>query len=372
MMKKFRIVPDIYQCDTFKDFLDSFPLNSDDLIITNRYIYDPFIKKFNLPCHFIYQEEHGLGEPSDIMVDAILTSIKSISYKRVVGIGGGTVIDIAKVLSIKKFDCCDEIFDDPSKIRKDKKLIIIPTTCGTGSEVTRSSIISSTKRKTKMRMAYDAYFADIAVLIPEFISTLPYKFFALSSIDALIHAVESYLSPEATPYTDLFSEKAIKILLQSFVTISKNGVDSRRTVERDVLLASNFAGISFGNAGCGAVHALAFPLSGRYGVVHGESNYQFFVQVLKLYYKKKPEGKISYLIEMIVDILQCHTDQALECLAVLLNDIWKIKSLSCFGMGEDEIEEFSKEVYLTLQPVLSTSYVKLSQDELAEIYRKLL
>ncbi len=370
-MNKFRIIPEVYIFDEVGEFIEKFSVGKDDLLVTNRFIYEPFMKKYNLSCQVIFQEEFGGGEPSDVMVDAILKKIKGISYKRVIGVGGGTVIDISKLLSLKSFSCSDEIFDDPSKIVREKELILIPTTCGTGSEVTRSSIITSTKRKTKVRMAYDQYFANAAVLIPQLVSTLPYRFFSYSSIDALIHAVESYLSPNANCFTDLFSMKAIETIVQSFKKISIYGQEVRGEVEKDILIASNYAGISFGNAGCGAVHALAFPLSGRYHVAHGESNYQFFCEVLRVYYSKKCEGKIASLCNLLANILECKSSEAIDKLGNLLNKIWPIKKLSDFGMKEYEIKEFAEEVYNELQAVLATSYIPLSIDELEEINRTL-
>lgn len=370
-MNKFRIVPDIYEFDTFKEFTENFPIDKEDLLVTQKFIYEPFMKNLNLSCKIIFQEEFGNGEPSDVMVDAILKKTKGMSYKRVIAIGGGTVIDISKLLSLKSFESAEEIFDDPSKIIREKELILIPTTCGTGSEVTRSAIITSVQRKTKVRMAYDAYFADAAVLIPQLISTLPYRFFAYSSIDALIHGVESFLSPNATPYTDIFAMAAIRTIVKSFLVIANEGQEKRKDIEKDVLLASNYAGISFGNAGCGAVHALAFPLSGRYHVAHGESNYQFFCEVLRKYYSKNPEGKIKNLCKCLTEILNCNTDNVIDELSNLLNKIWPVKKLRDFGMRENEIKEFAEEVYNELQSVLATSYIPLTKEELEEINRNL-
>ncbi|MBS5386432.1 MAG: iron-containing alcohol dehydrogenase [Clostridiales bacterium] len=370
-MGKFKIAPEIYEYADFGGFIKDFPIQKDDLILTQRFIYTPFIAPFHLECQVIFQEDFGEGEPSDVMVDAVLEKAHSLKYRRVIAVGGGTVIDIAKLLALKAFRCAEEIFLDSSKIIKEKELIIIPTTCGTGSEVTRSCIISSIKKQTKVRMAFDAFYADKAVLIPQCIHTLPYRFFAYSSIDALVHAVESFLSPKSNAYTDLFSVDAIRLLVKAFDKIVVEGEESRQKWESDILRASNYAGISFGNAGCGAVHALAFPLSGRYHVAHGESNYQFFCAVLDKYYEKNAKGKMSRLCDILSEILKCKKERALSELKELLNQIWPIKKLRDFGMKEEEIEEFANEVYDELQPVLATSYVPLSREELKRINQSL-
>lgn len=370
-MRKFRIVPDICECESFVEFAEKISLCDRDLLVTESFVYETFMKKLDLQCHFVFQNEFGSGEPTDVMVDAIKKKIEGIEYDRVIGVGGGTVIDISKVLALKPFGCMQEIFDDPSKIVREKELVIVTTTCGTGSEVTRSAIIASIEKKTKVRMAYDQFFANSAVLIPELISTLPYRFFAFSSIDALIHAVESFLSPIATPYTELFATKAIELILEAYKRLAEEGKEVLNEVERDILLASNYAGISFGNAGCGAVHCLAYPLSGRYHLAHGESNYQFFCGVLEKYFDKEPNGKIAVLYDIISSKLGCKTEQSLPELAELLNKIWPVKRLSEYGMKKEEIDEFAEEVYRELQVPLATSYVPLSLEELKEINRNL-
>lgn len=179
------------------------------------------------------------------------------------------------------------------------------------------------------------------------------------------------MSPKSNAYTDLFSVDAIRLLVKAFDKIVVEGEESRQKWESDILRASNYAGISFGNAGCGAVHALAFPLSGRYHVAHGESNYQFFCAVLDKYYEKNAKGKMSRLCDILSEILKCKKERALSELKELLNQIWPIKKLRDFGMKEEEIEEFANEVYDELQPVLATSYVPLSREELKRINQSL-
>ena len=199
-MKELLIEPQIDSFDTFAEFADEFSLGGKDLILTNEYIYDPIMKKEDLDCSYIFQENYGPGEPTDVMVDAILREINELDIKRVVAVGGGTIIDIAKILVLEGAENVDVLYDK-KELAKSKELIIIPTTCGTGSEVTNISIINRTRKGTKMGLTSPAMFADYAVLIPEFLKTLPYYVFASSSIDALIHAVESYLSPICTDYT---------------------------------------------------------------------------------------------------------------------------------------------------------------------------
>ncbi|MCQ4720652.1 iron-containing alcohol dehydrogenase, partial [Flavonifractor plautii] len=107
-------------------------------------------------------------------------------------------------------------------------------------------------------------YADHAVLIPELLEGLPFSVFATSSIDAQVHAVESSLSPKATPYTKLFGYKAIEMIIMGYQRIATEGREALLSLLEDFLVASNFAGIAFGTAGCAAVHALSYPLGGKY------------------------------------------------------------------------------------------------------------
>mgnify|MGYP002283760139 FL=1 len=122
VMEKFKIVPEIYEYMTFKEFLEEFPIHTDDLLLTQRFIYAPFIEPFHLNCHIVFQEDFGEGEPSDEMVDAVLQKTDRLDYNRVIAVGGGTVIDIAKLLSLKTFHYTEEIFNDPSKIKKEREI----------------------------------------------------------------------------------------------------------------------------------------------------------------------------------------------------------------------------------------------------------
>ena len=242
----------------------------------------------------------------------------NLRYTRVIAIGGGTVIDISKLFVLQGLKNVSEAFDRKISLIKEKQLVIIPTTCGTGSEVTNLSIAEIKSRHTKMGLADDTILADDAVIIPELLRGLPFKFYACSAIDALIHAIESYVSPKANPYTRIFSEAAWNIILDVFKEIAAKGQDCRFEKMGEMIMASNFAGIAFGNAGVGAVHALSYPLGGTYHVPHGEANYQFFTEVFKMYQAKNPEGSIAELNKKIGERLNCSPEEVFPELDKLL------------------------------------------------------
>ena len=367
----FRLVPDIYKFDTAEEFMKSFHIGKGDCIVTNEFLYKPFLEKYDEGADSIFQEKYGAGEPSDEMINAIIKDIGDKRYNRIIAVGGGTVIDISKVLSLKYTDDSLDLFDGKVPLVKDKELIIVPTTCGTGSEVTNVSVAELKSKHTKKGIASDELYASHAVLVPEMVKGLPYKFFVTSSVDALIHATESYVSPKANPYTKMFSVKAIELILNGYIKIVDRGESYRTEIIDDFVLGSNYAGIAFGNAGCGAVHALSYPIGGNYHVPHGEANYLFFTEIFKTYYKKNPDGNIRNINKMLINILGCDGNNVYDSLSGLLDKLLPRKKLREYGMKKEEIEIFTDQVIEGQQRLLVNNYEPLSREDIINIYRRL-
>ena len=363
--------PILEKFKTCCEFVSSFSLGSRDLILTNEYIYQPYFGQMNLTCPVLYQEKYGTGEPTDVMVDAILADAAKTGCKRIIAIGGGTVIDIAKVLAVSDGEGVDELYDKAPNLEKKRELVIIPTTCGTGSEVTNISIMARTRLGTKLGLVSPAMYADHAVLIPELLEGLPFGVFATSSIDALVHAVESSLSPKATPYTKLFGYKAIEMIIKGYQKIVAEGKESRIALLEDFLIASNYAGFAFGTAGCAAVHATSYPLGGKYHVPHGESNYAMFTGVLKNYMEIKQDGEIAVMNRYLADLLGCGTEEVYDKLEELLDQILPKKPLHEYGMTREDIDEFAHSVITSQGRLMANNFVPLDEDRVRKIYTEL-
>ncbi|GHV50575.1 4-hydroxybutyrate dehydrogenase [Deltaproteobacteria bacterium] len=370
-MKLLSVQPVIDGYETCKEFAESIGIDENDLIITNEYIYQPFFGKLNLKAKVLYQEKYGMGEPSDEMAEKLYADMKDGSYKRIIAIGGGTIIDISKLFALKNVSPILDLYDRKLPIIKDKKLILVPTTCGTGSEVTNIAILELKSRHTKLGLATDELYADSAVIIPELLSGLPFKFFATSSIDALIHAYESYLSPKATPYTEIFAEKAIELILKGYTEIGAKGEEARKPLLKNFLIASNYAGISFGTAGCAAVHAMSYPLGGTYHVPHGEANYAIFLGVCKAYQKADPNGKIKAVNKLISGILGCEEDAVYVELEKLLEKIIKRRPLHEYGATKADLDAFTDNVMTKQGRLTANNYVPLDAKAVKAIYESL-
>lgn len=370
-MRQLLVKPQIHKFHSCKEFIDFFGIGPKDLIITNEFIYDPHFGGKVPGATVLFQEKYGIGEPSDEMTDNILKDAAGFVFDRVIAVGGGTVIDIAKLLVVKDVKSTLEVFEKRMPIIKAKELIIVPTTCGTGSEATNISIMEIKSKHTKMGLAADELYADHAVLIPELVIGLPYKFFITSSMDALIHAMESIVSPKSNPYTELFSSKAIELIIKGYQKIVEHGIDYRSEIMEDFLIASNYAGIAFSNTGVGAVHALSYPLGGTYHVPHGEANYQFFIEVFKTYNRLNPTGRIMDVNFIIASILNTDIGRVYDELSSLLSTLLIRKQLREYGMKEFEIQSFTDNVLATQQRLLVNNYVHLSREDIQGIYKSL-
>ena len=370
-MKLFQQKPEIQKYHNAQEFVEEFEIGEGDFILASKSIYQKYFTDFELSAEVHFKGEYGSGEPTDVMVDGLLADFRKTNCNRIVAIGGGAVIDMAKILVLEGGFRASEYYQKQVSLKKVRTLIAVPTTCGAGSESSNISIAEITEMHTKFGLADDAIYPDYAVLIPELLSELPYPFFATSAIDAFIHAIESYVSPRANLYTQMFSEKAMKMILEGFQRIVENGPEYRMNLLDDFLVASDLAGIAFGNAGTGAVHAMSYPLSGIYHVTHGEANYQFLTAVFSMYQRLNPDGDIRKLNAFLGEILHCDVNDVYENMERLLSRIIQKRPLRNYGMKEEDIQEFAKSVEKTQQRLLNQSFVKLTVPQMAEIYKSL-
>jgi len=369
-MRQLLVRPAIYEYETCAPFVKDFEIGAGDLILTNEFIYQPFFGALNLEADVLYQERYGSGEPSDEMAEAIWADLQK-PYKRIVGIGGGTVLDLAKLYALQEVSPIVDLFDRKLSPVKDKELILVPTTCGTGSEITNLSILEIKSRHTKMGYGADEIFADSVVMVPALLESLPYAVFATSSLDALIHAAESSVSPKANAYTKLFSFQAIEIILRGYREIAEKGMEARTALLGTFLRASNYAGIAFGNAGVGAVHAMSYPLGGKYHVPHGEANYALFLGVFRRYASISQTGAIAELHAVMSQALDCGVSDVYEVLGKLLEAILPRRPLREYGVLEADIPGFTTIVMEKQGRLTANNFVPLSAQDVTDIYMEL-
>ena len=370
-MKLIEVGPTLYSNTTVQEFIDEFHVGQGDLIFTAGVIHDAYLKGHVDDAQVLLVDSYGTSEPTDDMIDAMIRDADLAQTKRVVAIGGGAVMDVAKVVACSGGADMDEIFNRLPNLSRSVELVLVPTTCGTGSEVTMLAAINRTKLGTKVGMGCPAMYGDSAVLIPELLYGLPNYVFATSSIDALCHAVESILSPNSTPVVKLFGYRAVEMILGGYQKVVAGGTKVRNTIMGDFLMASAYAGIAFGTGGCAAVHALSYQLGGNYHVAHGESNYAMFTGVLRKYMDIKSDGEIATLNTFIANILGCDVAHVYDELEALIDRLLPKKALHEYGVTREELPVWAHRVMETQQRLMRNDFVPLDESDVLDIFERL-
>lgn len=347
-------------------------INSSDLIITERRVYVDSLQQYcdKSEATVIFKDDFIQGANS---YESFLELKKYINchYERVIGIGGGGTLDLAKLLAIDTSNL-KNLFFEKEKPCKIASLYLVPTTPGTGSEVTPFCALYFEDRGLQFLLSSPELFADEAILCPKFLVNIPFDVLLASSFDAFVHAFESYLSPLATYQSSVLSLHVLESLLKIFVQIANKGQAEVDSYLEKIQLCGNLAGIAYANAGCAAVHALAYPLSSRLKIHHGEANYLVFYEVLQLYFRKKPEGKISNVRDLMAKVLMCDKLDAFAEFAKQCDYFMPKKALGEYGMKESQILEFTDMVLSRQHMLIANGYETLSASEIADIYQNIL
>lgn len=227
--------------------------------------------------------------PKDVDCEAGGTAARRFRTDVIVAVGGGSVIDEAKAIAV--------LTTHPGRIRdyegrgrvpgKVPPIVAVPTTAGTGSEVTRSAVITDTERRFKMTVKDLKLAPKLAVVDPETTYGLPAGLTASTGMDALVHAVEAYTCRVANPMSDAMAAAAIALIYPALRTVVQNGRD--RQARYDMMVGSLMAGVAFSHSDVGAVHCLAEALGGLYDVPHGVANSMFFPAVTAFNAPAAPE-----------------------------------------------------------------------------------
>ncbi|MEI6732439.1 MAG: iron-containing alcohol dehydrogenase [Comamonadaceae bacterium] len=221
------------------------------------------------------------ADPPEHVVEAAVHAARDAGVDGVVGFGGGSSLDSAKLVALlaRTPQMLADIYGIGLARGPRLPLIQIPTTAGTGSEVTPISILTTPSHEKK-GVVSPLLYPDLALLDSRLTLGLPPAVTAMTGVDAMVHAVEAFSSRlKKNPLSDALALKALQLLYANLPAAVSDGKDP--AVRENMLLGSLFAGMAFANAPVAAVHALAYPLGGHYGLPHGLSNSLVFVAVLK-------------------------------------------------------------------------------------------
>lgn len=312
-------------------------------------------------------------EPPLAIGEKLVAYTREHQFDMVIGVGGGSALDLAKlagVLASHEGSVADYLNLTGTKEITHKGLpkILIPTTSGTGSEVTNISVLSL--ETTKDVVTHDYLIADVAIVDPALTISLPPKVTAATGVDALTHAVEAYISKNASPVSDALALQAIRLISNSIRTAVSNGEDKQ--ARTDMSYGSYLAGLAFFNAGVAGVHALAYPIGGQFHIAHGDSNAVLLPYVMG-YIRQSCEKRMKDIYEAMgfsaVNLSQEEASyKCVDELKRLVEDVNIPSTLQGFNITEDALESLTKDA-IEQKRILARSPMPLLREDILSIYK---
>lgn len=311
-------------------------------------------------------------EPSVASVERAAELASSGGYDGIVGVGGGSALDTAKGISLRAANegPIQRYFGVELVPATGLPMILVPTTAGTGSEITPNAIFDDTERRLKAGVVSHRLFAQVAIVDPDLTVGVPPHVTAASGIDALTHAIESYVAVKATPHTDLYALEAIRLIAANLRAAVARGSD--RAARYGQALGSFYAGISITNAGTGLCHAMAYPLGSAYHVPHGMSNALLLPAVLdfNMVADLPKMARVAEAMGEPVDGLSEREAAQLgvEAVRQLCQDVGLPAGLRDVGVPEDALEGFV-EGALSAQRLVTNNPRIPTPEAVLQIYR---
>ncbi len=290
----------------------------------------------------------------------------------VVGIGGGSAMDVAKAIAalLPNKGSAQDFLGLNKVPGPGLPTIMVPTTAGTGSEVTFTAVFLRKKLNKKEGMNSPYLYPTLALLDPTLTLSLPPQPTAATGIDALCHAIESYTSVSASPMSEMVSLEAIRLIAENLRTCVHNGQSLE--ARENMLLGSLYAGLGLANAGVGAAHSLSYPLGGRYGISHGMANTLMLPRVMDF---NVPSAQEQFAI--IAEIMGESTEGlpvreaaylAVDAVESLIEDCGIFTTMRELGIPEEDFPELAR-IALTVVRPLENNPRKINFEDAIEIYR---
>jgi alcohol dehydrogenase class IV len=314
-------------------------------------------------------------EPSYLEVQKAVDELGVKSCDMIVAVGGGSVMDAAKLCSMLaggKYSVKD-MLDDPAKAQKAVRSVMLPTTCGTGSEATCNAIVSVPEQGVKVGIVNDGMIPDYVLLDPNMIKFLPPAMVAATGVDALAHAVECYTSNKANPVSDIYAMASAKLIFGSLVRAWQTSADMK--AKTDMLIGAYYGGMAITASGTTAVHALSYPLGGKFHIPHGVSNAILFAPVMA-FNMDACEERLAEICDAVKPEMYGKT--VTEKAQIVVDEIANIvrqteipTNLSGFGVTASDLD-FLTESAGNVTRLLNNNRKKLTAGDIRSIYEKVL
>ena len=315
------------------------------------------------------------NEPTITEIDQAINDLNiSSNYDGIIGIGGGSTIDVTKLLavsgsikgSIRNY-IGTNLIDKPGI-----PLIILPTTSGTGAEVTPNAIVKDKKKEWKKGIVSPYLIPDLVILDPELTFSVPPKITAETGLDAFTHAIECFICKKSNPMSDLFALDSMKLINKYLRRAVRNGSD--KEARYYMALGSLYGGVAIANSGTGGVHGLAYPLGGKYNISHGLSNSILLADVMEFNAKAVPEKFIK--VAEVMEIKTTNFSKE-EIVKSVVNEIRKlVKDVGIttkgFEVSEKVLDNLATMAISEQQRLLKNNPRPISYEDARQIYKNVL
>jgi alcohol dehydrogenase class IV len=318
------------------------------------------------------------GEPEISTIENGVALAKKERCEFVLSIGGGSVIDAGKAIAAmltndgELVDYLEIIGRGKSLTRQSAPFIAIPTTAGTGSEVTRNAVLASPQHKVKVSLRSPYMLPAVALIDPELTAGLPPAITAATGLDALTQLIEPYACLRANPMTDALCLEGIQRAARSLRKAFIHGHD--KSAREDMAVAGLFGGLALANAGLGAVHGFAGPIGGMYAAPHGAICAALLPHVmaanLRALRAREPDSHVLHRYDRIATLLtgtpDAKADEGVTWVKKLVTDL-SIPKLNAYGIREEHIPDIVAKAALASS--MKANPIALIADELAHTLR---
>ncbi|MEN4834159.1 iron-containing alcohol dehydrogenase [Pantoea vagans] len=310
-------------------------------------------------------------EPSQHDVAAIIETLSQRQADMVIGIGGGSVLDMAKLLSVLCIDgapSLDALLAGEKPQRRTRSMLI-PTTAGTGSEATPNAILAIPEKETKVGIISPVMLPDVVALVPELTTSMPPHIASSTGIDALCHLIECFTANVANPVSDNYALIGMKKLFANLETTLREPENLQARLE--MLWASYYGGASIAHAGTHLVHAMSYPLGGKYHLPHGIANAILLAPCMR-FVRPAAVSKFAQAYDLLPDADVRLSDEEkshalVDYFTALVARLQLPASLEALGIGPDHLP-YLVEAALDVQRLMKNVPMAVTADDVRAVY----
>lgn len=313
-------------------------------------------------------------EPTEGNIEDVYHTFLTGEHDAIIGIGGGSVLDAAKILAVLRTNNqpISALVGTNLVKKRGVPTILIPTTSGTGSEVTPNAIVTFPEKELKIGMVSPHLLPDLVILDPALTLNLPKSITAATGMDAFTHALESYISNKANPFSDMFALESMRLISGSIQEAYHHGENMK--ARENMLVGAMYGGMALTSAGTAAVHAMAYPLGGKYKISHGVANSMLLPHVT-VFNADHIIDRLEHVASAI-GLAGARTKQELAEHVIRQIEEWTAdlhipQQLKAFGVSKEDVPALAQAAS-EVKRLMDNNPKPMSVSDIEQVYMKLL